>query len=31
MEGTEAVRTFEQALRRLQEVLGEPESAFWFF
>ena len=27
MERTEAVKTFEQALRRLQEVLGEPESA----
>jgi nucleotidyltransferase substrate binding protein (TIGR01987 family) len=27
MERTEAVKTFEQALRRLQEVLVEPESA----
>jgi hypothetical protein len=27
MERAEAVRTFEQALRRLQEVLREPESA----
>lgn len=27
MKRTEAVKTFEQALRRLQEVLGEPESA----
>lgn len=27
MERAEAVRAFEQALRRLQEVLGEPESA----
>ena len=27
MERGEAVRAFEQALRRLQEVLGEPESA----
>jgi len=27
MERAEAVRAFEQALRRLQEVLGEPESS----
>ena len=27
MERTEAVKTFEQALRRFQEVLREPESA----